>query len=232
LLLLALDSAARASGAALLREGAVLAARGSDDGRDQAEVLLPLVDETLRGAGIALAEVDGFAVAVGPGSFTGLRVGIATVKGLAFEGGLPVAPVSSLAARAWASGARGCVAALLDARRGEVYAGVYRREGEELSELLCEGVYTPQELAAQLPERCALVGEGARLVAREPAERRAGRELPALAPPEAVAIAVGRLGRELLARGRGVAAGDLLPRYLLRAEAEAKRRGERFEPAR
>lgn len=230
--MLAVDSAARASGAALLREGAVLAARGSDDGRDQAEVLLPLVDETLRGAAIPLAEVAAFAVAVGPGSFTSLRVGIATVKGLAFEGGLPVAPVSSLAARAWACGAQGCVAALLDARRGEVYAGVYRRAGEELRELLAEGVYAPRELAAELPERCALAGEGARLFASELERRGAGMELAALPPPEAVAVAVGRLGQELLARGRAVAASDLAPRYLLRADAEAKRRGERFEPAR
>ena len=94
--------------------------------------ILVAIDEACRAAGIAPRALEAIAVGAGPGSFTGLRIGMATAKGIAFAAGLPLWAVSSLAALAW--GTQGRVAAVLDARRGEVFAGIY-----------CEGVLVGDE---------------------------------------------------------------------------------------
>ena len=86
--------------------------------------ILVAIDDACRAAGIGPRELDAVAVGAGPGSFTGLRIGMATAKGIAFAAGLPLWAVSSLAALAW--GTHGRVMAVLDARRGEVFAGLYR----------------------------------------------------------------------------------------------------------
>jgi len=193
--------------------------------------VLPLVDLVLRRAGAAPDDVEAFAVSVGPGSFTGLRVGIATVKGLAFGSGRPVAAVSSLRALARRAPAEASVAAaLLDARRGEVYGAAYALPAPLPRELVAEGVYRPEELGAKLSAEpgLALVGEGALLHAE--ALRAAlpeARLVPDASAPRARDVGV--LGARHLARGEGIAAEELVPRYLRRAEAEVRRTGMRFE---
>jgi len=196
-----------------------------------AETLLPTVDRLLDRAGVALGDLEAFAISIGPGSFTSLRVGIATVKGLAFESDLPIAPVSTLAALARAADPTDrLVVSMLDARRGEVYAAAYagasRREV-----VLPEGVYTPEALCARIRPPCVLVGEGAALCG-EAIAAALGEGVALLRPPEGNAHArhVGAVGAEQLARGSWVRAAQLAPHYLRRAEAEVKRTGERFEP--
>ena len=188
-----------------------------------------MLEAVLARAGASESEVAAFAISIGPGSFTGLRVGLATVKGLAFGSGRPVVPVSTLAAIASGAGVLDePVAALLDARRGEVYAAAYLPggrdgsdgDGWEDSPLLDEAVYTVAELCERLPRPCVLVGDGA--VVHADALRsqlgRAARLLPAE-----------RLAARRLARGLGLAAEEVVPRYLRRAEAEVNRTGLRFE---
>jgi tRNA threonylcarbamoyladenosine biosynthesis protein TsaB len=228
-LILAVETATRAVSVALLRGGVLLAEETSDDERQPSERLLPAIDALLRGAGVGLEEVTAFAVSVGPGSFTGLRVGLATVKGLAFSSGRRVAPVGTLEALALpARGADRPVVALLDARRGELYAAAFAADG---SALLPDAVLTPAALAARLPEGTrVVVGEGAAAGAAELAARLAGR-VQLLAPPYGLARAgpVGVLGARALARGAALPAEQVAPRYVRRAEAEARRTGERFE---
>ena len=109
-------------------------------GRDAAESLLPAVEDLLRAAGCELAAIEAFALSIGPGSFTGLRVGIATVKGLAFGTPRPVAPVSTLAALAVGAGRADVpVVPMLDARRGEVYAAAYAGGGTLARPIVAEG---------------------------------------------------------------------------------------------
>jgi tRNA threonylcarbamoyladenosine biosynthesis protein TsaB len=197
-----------------------------------AETLLPAVDRLLDRAGVALGELDAFAISIGPGSFTSLRVGIATVKGLAFGSDLPIAPVSTLAALACAAGpADQLVVPMLDARRGEFYAAAYAGASRQ-EVVLPEGVYTPEALCARIRPPCVLVGEGAALCG-EAIAAALGEGVVLLPPPEGNASArhVGALGVEQLARGSWVLAAQLAPHYLRRAEAEVKRTGERFEPA-
>lgn len=229
-LLLALETSCGRPSVAVLRGEALLAEEHAAPGRTGAESLLPCVDAVLQRAGVGLAELDGFAVSIGPGSFTGLRVGVATLKGLAFGSDRPAAAVSTLAALAQREPATSAaVVPLLDARRGELYAAVFTPgEAEPAPGAPAEGVYTPEELAARLPERCVLVGEGVPLFgARLRALRGPGVRLGPASDPRAADV--GALGRRLLLRGEGVDVAALVPRYLRRAEAEVQRTGERFE---
>ena len=232
LLLLALESATRFASVALLRGGALLAELTATGARPHSERLLPTVDRVLAAAGVALAEVGGFAVSIGPGSFTGLRVGVATLKGLVFGDARPVVAVPTLAAlAAGATGSAHPVVACLDARRGEVYAAVYG-PGAAREPLVVEGLFTPEGLARVAPRPCTLVGcVGEEAVLEAVGAALGGDALRVEATPPR-ALHVGRLGLALLARGETVAASELVPRYLRRAEAEARRLGERLEETR
>jgi tRNA threonylcarbamoyladenosine biosynthesis protein TsaB len=228
-LILAIESATSRISVALLRGERVLRERASEDARPPSERLLPALDELLRAEGVALGAVEALAVSIGPGSFTGLRVGLATAKGLAFGSARKVAAVPTLAALALpALGAGAPVAAILDARRGEVYAALFGASGECLAP---DAVLSPAALAERLPEGARLVvGEGAAFAAEAIARSLGGRVRVLPAPHGlAGAGAVGVLGARALARGEGVSPAALAPRYVRRAEAEARRTGRPFE---
>ena len=232
LLLLALESATSFASVALLRGGDLLAELTTTGARPHSERLLPGVDRVLAAAGITLAEVGAFAVSIGPGSFTGLRVGVATLKGLAFGDERPVAPVPTLAAlAASAAGSAHPVVACLDARRGEVYAAAWGPGAAGLAPLVPEGVFTPAALARAAPRPCTLVGCPGEEAVLESVRDAIGPEARLAEPAPPRAFFVGRLGRVLLGRGETVAASRLVPRYLRRAEAEARRTGEALEEA-
>jgi tRNA threonylcarbamoyladenosine biosynthesis protein TsaB len=227
--ILAIESATSRISVALLRGERVLRELASEDGRPPSERLLPALDALLRAEGVRLDAVEAFAVSIGPGSFTGLRVGIATAKGLAFASGRAVAAVPTLDALALpALGGGAPVAAILDARRGEVYAALFGPGGERLAP---DAVLAPEALAERLPEGTRLVvGEGGGPAA-EAIARSLGSRVRVLPAPHGVAGAgaVGVLGARALARGEGLAAAALAPRYVRRAEAEARRTGRPFE---
>ena len=133
MLTLAFDTATLRGRFALAEDGAVLATRPVNVGGSYADALLPVIEEMLAAAGRARGELAAVGVTTGPGSFTGVRIGVATAKGLAWALGCELAGVSSLAAMAAAllrehPGIDHAVP-VLDARRGEVYAGLYRRVG-------------------------------------------------------------------------------------------------------
>lgn len=238
--MLAIESATTSASAALLRAGELVELRAAPADRPASEMLLPTVLELLGAHDVSVAAIGAFAVSVGPGSFTGLRVGIATAKGLAFGAGVRAIPVPTLAALA-AKGARalpvaGAVVAALDARRGEVYAACYGGQGERTRPLLWgPTVATPAELAPRLaaqPGRLCILGDGVAVL--EPALRaRLGERADWIASPEGAPDAgwVGRLGFQLLEAGAAVDIAELAPRYLRRAEAEVRRTGARFESA-
>lgn len=222
-IILALATAAGAGSAAVVRGDETLSLRRAADARDHAADVLDLVDGALCDAGLSLAGVDGFAVAIGPGSFTRLRVGLATVKGLAFGGTRKVAPVSTLVAMAEAAAAdapeAACLAPALDARRRQLYGAAFERSAEAATGWdvrLPESVYAIEAWPGLVPAAAVLVGEGAALCEDAPHVRHPERGGPC-------ASAVGRVGGRLHARGEAVEAGALVPRYLRRAEAEARR---------
>lgn len=229
--MLAVETATRVMGVALLRGERVVDELASDDPRPHSERLLPALDRLLARAGVALGDADLLAVSIGPGSFTGLRVGLATVKGLCLGAERPVAPVPTLAALAHAAaGTPGPVVALLDARRGEVYAAAWADARDPGAPIVAESVYRPEALARALPAGCTVVaGEGALGMARAVCGAAAGAKPFRDAEVPSSAVAVGRLGLRLWRAGGAGPAAALVPRYLRRAEAEARRTGEPLE---
>jgi tRNA threonylcarbamoyladenosine biosynthesis protein TsaB len=190
------------------------------------ERLLAAIDRLLADCGWTLAGLQGLAVSIGPGSFTGLRVGLATVQGLAFATGLPVAAVPTLDALAEALPfADGPVCPVLDARKGEVYVSLYRWAGERMERLWDYQALSPAEVVRRLPGGAILVGDGA-----ESCRAALGGDphpLRIAPPPRRLPSAglVGWLGQGRLAAGTTVAADGLRPLYLRPSEAELKAQG-------
>jgi len=217
---LAVETATLAGGVALLDGARVVGQYLLDVRVTHSERLMVAVDRLLADAGWRPEDLEGLAASVGPGSFTGLRIGLSTVKGLALALAIPVVAVPTLDAMAaalpWATLP---VCPVLDARKGEVYAALYRWDGAAMRR---DGDYlaiAPDALAARLGEPTVLLGDGATLV-RSPHARAAPP--PCQAPSPAW---VGWLGLERLGAGRTVAPADLVPIYLRPSEAELKRRG-------
>ena len=126
-MLLALDTTAAIATAAIFRDGVLLDEREADPKKKHAETALPLIDDLLEGNGVSIADVDLFAVDIGPGSFTGVRIGVSLVNALAFATGRKVVPVDALAVLAQAANEREKpICALIDARNGNAYAALYR----------------------------------------------------------------------------------------------------------
>jgi len=221
--LLALETSAQRGGVALFAAGELL---GEEDvGADErhAASLLVCLDRLLARVGRRQDEIERIALAIGPGSFTGLRIGLATALGLAFGTRRLLVPVPTLAALALQAEGAELVAPLLDARRGEVYAGLYGPGPRELQPDRCCAL---ADFLRDLPRAApvALLGSG---VAPHRAELEAALGAGARYLPEAAGVlrarTVGRLGLRLAENGMACAPETVELRYLRRAEAEAKR---------
>ena len=231
--LLTLDTASEAGSAAVSRGETLLGEIFFSSGQTHSDRLLRSVSLLLDNVGMDLASVDAFAVSLGPGSFTGLRVGVATVKGLALASGRPVVGVSSLRTLAMqAPFARHPVCALLDARKKEVYAGLYRWEEDFPVPLREETVLSPERLLETLEEEVLFAGSGAAayrsLIIRRLGARAHFTPWPLQSPRAGLAAA---LALADLRQGRTVPLAQLSPHYIRRSEAEilwARRAGETF----
>ena len=163
---LAIETSTMLGGVAVLdsEDGLIVEVRMSVRAAHSAR-LMPEVHSALQTASLSLADMDALCITVGPGSFTGLRIGLGTVKGLAFKSGLPVVAVSTLKALAWNFPFSELpVCPVLDARKGEVYAGIYRAGPEGPEVLMPEAALSPKDLAHALAEhggRAVLAGQGA-----------------------------------------------------------------------
>lgn len=161
--ILLLETSTRMLSVALAQDGKVLAERVCDEPRQQASLTAPLVKEVLDAAGMSLRDCDAVAVSSGPGSYTGLRVGVSTAKGLAFGAGLPLISVGTL--DILVAGAtletQQFVIPMIDARRMEVYTAVYSPAGERLTPIEAV-VVSADSFAAQLAAGPVLfIGDGA-----------------------------------------------------------------------
>jgi tRNA threonylcarbamoyladenosine biosynthesis protein TsaB len=217
---MSLETSTLAGGVALLEDERVIGEYLLDIRVTHSERLMPAIDRLLGDAGWRPASLDGLAVAVGPGSFTGLRIGLSAVKGLAWSLGVPVAAVPTLDALAAALPFAALpVCPVLDARRQEVYCSLYRWDGGTMRREWDYLALTPDALAERLSEPTVLLGDGAAGIASRHAR---------LAPPHRrlpSAAAVGVLGLGYFRAGEVVSARDLSPFYLRPSEAELRRRG-------
>ena len=156
MMMLAVETTAAIASVALLKDGALLAEREADAGKKHAETLLPLIDELLEENGVAISQIDLFAVDVGPGSFTGVRIGVSLVNALAFAAGKQVVAVDSLETLTLSAGETSRpVAAMIDARNGNAYAALYQA-GKVLIEPCATEI---MEFAAKLPQDVLFVGD-------------------------------------------------------------------------
>lgn len=145
--ILALDSAAQVATVALCEDGRLLAEYTVNNGNTHSETLLPMIETMLGHFGLCADDVDLFAGSNGPGSFTGVRIGIATLKGLAFAKGKPCVGVSTLEALAQnLVGTAGLICPVMNARRAQVYTALFRSNGKTLTRLVDDAAMSISEL--------------------------------------------------------------------------------------
>lgn len=225
--ILALESSAVAASAALCEDETLIAQAFQNSGLTHSQTLLPMVEHLLQGCSLTPADLDLIAVAAGPGSFTGLRIGVATAKGLAWAAQRPCAGCSTLESMAWnLAGFSGQVCAAMDARRHQIYNARFQVDGQ------CPRRLTPdraislddlvQELAGtQTPQ--LVVGDGAQLC--YDALTAAG--IPAvLAPPNLRMQSAWGVARQALAlaqAGQTLSPAQLVPVYHRLSQAERER---------
>lgn len=221
--ILAVDTAGKSAAVAILRDDTLLYETQCNNGMTHSETLLPMIDTALRACGLTMEDIDLLGVTSGPGSFTGLRIGLAAVKGLAFPRETLCAPVSTLEALAAAHTGEGTVLCALDARRAQVYSAAFDLATH--SRLLEDDARAVADLA-DFVENCKkplfFVGDGASLcynkygsvpgVLQAPAALRGGR-----------AAAVALVAKQMAEAGKAVLPEALLPDYHRLSQAERER---------
>lgn len=226
MLILAVDTTTPSGSVALLRDGNVLGEFDLESPSTHSARLLRSVDLILQANSLDIQAVDAYAVAAGPGSFTGIRIGVTAVKSLAFASGKMVAPVSTLealASKIAAPPAR-LVCPILDAKRGEIYAALFEVRSGRLVEVIPQGAYDPDAFFARLPVHrvTSFIGNGLALYQEKLLTYvRDMARFPRRSP--FIAAEVGRLGHQLILDGMGVGARDLEPIYFRRSQAEEKK---------
>ena len=225
--ILALETSAKAVSAAVSEDGKILCSGYQDTGLTHSRTLMPIVEHILKNTGLTVADMDAIAVAAGPGSFTGIRIGVAAAKGLAFAADKPAVGVSTLAAMARnVAFCDGLVICAMDARRQQVYNALFEAKDGQLTRLTPDRAIALEDLAEELrsdPRPKTVVGDGARLCFAHLTE--AGISCR-LAPAQLVmqnAMSVALEAEAMAAEGKLVSAQALEPVYVRPAQADRLR---------
>ena len=230
---LAIDTSTTACSVAVVSGERIDAEVADYSGNTHARHLMARVEEVMTQSSRRLADLDGIAVVSGPGSFTGLRIGIASAQGLALAAGVPIVGISSLEAAAWPAPASAfTVCAMLDARRQEVYAVRFDRHDGALVRIGTERVSRPEDVIERMPPGCCFIGTGARAYRDR---------IEALAPhasfPDADsdhwirAAGVAFLAQPRLARNSRLPESIVSPRYIRKSDAEVNAASARVQQA-
>jgi tRNA threonylcarbamoyladenosine biosynthesis protein TsaB len=227
LLILAFETSAKAAGVALHDGEKLLAECYQNTGLTHSQTLMVMAEDLLKQCGHTAADVTHLAVAAGPGSFTGVRIGVAAAKGFAWGAQLPCYGVSTLRAMALGLGVyEGVVCACMDARRNQVYNGLFRAEKGLLTPICEDRAIALAELKEEMKEISGpifLVGDGSNLT-----HKTLSGEIPALVLPPEHRMHQRAVGVALLAEAKAAAgeSGDgaaLQPNYLRLSQAERER---------
>ena len=225
--ILAFDTSAKVASVALTDGTKLLGVSNIDNGLTQSELVLPMAEDLLRRLGLGFSDIDLYAVTVGPGSFTGVRIGVATVKGIAFGRDIPTAPVSTLEALAEnAAGLSGLVVPCMDARRGQFYTATFASSESGIERLTPDRAISAEELAEELRSyegNIYITGDG-----YEVAHKLLGALGVRLAvTPELIrlqnAASIAKVALRMYERGECVSERDLAPTYLRLPQAERER---------
>jgi tRNA threonylcarbamoyladenosine biosynthesis protein TsaB len=225
MLILGIDTATRIASVGLVRDGEVMIEESSPAVSNHTDTLLPLVLRLLEGANVPLTKMQGFGVSIGPGSFTGLRIALSTVKGFAYALKQKVAGVSTLEALArTVSDWEGDICPILDARKGEVYTARFRRDqyGKVLR-VAPDQVIVPGEFFTELEVPCLFLGDGleryGELISKCCGAQAHLLPFPAHHPSGTV---IAQMAWERFCRGEVDDIGTLVPTYVRKPEAEFK----------
>lgn len=223
MLILSFESSAKAASVALVRDGALVSQYTQCSALTHSRTLLPMAEDMLKNAEMTLADVDALAVAHGPGSFTGIRIGVSAVKGLAWAAEKPCIGVSTLEAMAWHGVSRGgYICCVMDARRNQVYNAIFKIENNRPVRVSEDRAIALSELADEvksLDESVFIVGDGAAITESFFAE--AG--IPCSVAPENL-VWQDAFGVAMVALDKPLGtADDLLPVYLRLSQAERER---------
>lgn len=223
-MLLAIETSSLVSSVALLHNDTLRAEFTTQARLTHSEQLMPHIADMMQKAGVLKSQIDGIAVSIGPGSFTGLRIGLATAKGLAFAWNVPIVGIETPVSLAWNSiGASDEICVLIDAQKGNVYEARYQWQGTKLETIQDIRILSRKEVLDALDETqkpIVFYGDGA-LKGRQEIEEKS--PLFRLAPPTMV---IPRAGSLALAAKKRLDAGDvddcmtLTPAYKRRSEAE------------
>jgi tRNA threonylcarbamoyladenosine biosynthesis protein TsaB len=230
--ILAVDTATSSLSVAVMDAGSLRTELTCSTGQTHARHLMTLVDTALNVSDMSANDLDAFAVTIGPGTFTGLRIGLSTVQGMAAATSKPVAGITSLDALAAQAaptsyGSGSLVCAMLDARRQEVYCGLYRSTGQAVVPVSEPRVGSPETLVDEIEEPCFLVGSGALLYQQALREKLA--DCFVLAPHSAHTIrgeTIGRLALKTLESHTVPVNRVLQPLYLRKSDAEINAAGK------
>lgn len=224
--ILAVDTATGSCSAAVAERGRLLAELTVANGRTHSRHLMSIIDSVIEMAEMKIEQLDGFAATVGPGSFTGLRIGISSIKGLAYALQKPVVGISSLDALAWQCNQTPLlICALIDARKKEVYSCRYRFIDREMIKEASEKVASPADSLRGIHEPCVFVGNGAMLY-RELIAAELG-DLAVFADNSHNLIRASTIAELGLSRIEQEPAADakmLVPHYIRKSDAELKTR--------
>jgi len=224
-LILGVDTTTPSGSVALLRGPSLFAEINQDSPATFSERLLPAIRFLLESNELSIQDVEGFAVAVGPGSFTGIRIGLSTIKSFAYPSGKPIVPVSTLEAlaRKIQHPKNRLICPLLDAKKNEVYAALFESKAGGLQELIPQGAYSPDALFSRLPAHRIIhfIGSGvgvsrALLFQYLKDKARFARRTPY------IAFEVGSIGYEMLQKNQGKDIHEIEPLYLRKSQAEEK----------
>jgi len=225
--ILAFDSTATAASVAICDEGKVVAEFFVNAGLTHSRTLVPMLDAALKNTDSNLKNIDALAISNGPGSFTGVRIGVAVAKGIAFTENLPCIEVSTLESMAYNLTLTDCiVCAVMDARCAQVYNGIFEIKYGEVRRLCDDRALAISDLKAELTEnysgkRIILVGDGAELCFKEFIDTALSIELAPNALRFQKASSVAAAALDKLKKGeKAKNASELLPAYLRLSQAE------------
>jgi tRNA threonylcarbamoyladenosine biosynthesis protein TsaB len=227
--ILAFDTTAKVASVAVLEDGRALAEYSVDNGLTQSELILPMAEDILRKLKLDFSDIELYAVTTGPGSFTGVRIGVSLVKGLAFGRSTSIVEVSTLEALAEnISPLNGILVPCMDARRGEVYNAIFSSDGECVSRITDDRAVSLEALAEELSRyvgerKIYLSGDGYTVARRALLAK--GLKIEAT-PPLLInenAASVGRVAYRKFLSGNCVTDSELSPSYLRLPQAERER---------